>query len=166
MKRFWLLVLAVSVGLNGGLLYRILSQENARPDRDHVARPPPPEPDLESVLENHLRRMTASLGLDEQQRAAIETVHEKRLPGILAERRILDDLRREIANHYARPEIDSEEFLSLVRRLGEAQSRLDAHVTEAMLGEAAVLTFEQRKKYAREMPWGPPKPRPERGRDD
>jgi Spy/CpxP family protein refolding chaperone len=167
MKRFWLLALAVSVGLNVGLLFRVLSPGGERPGRDHDSRPPPPNVDLEAVLGKHLLRMTQSLQLDEAQFAAIEAVHEVHLPGIRAQRKAMEDLRRKIAAFYARPEIDPAEFRALVLRLGEAQERLDGHVTEAMLGEAAVLTLEQRRKYAREMPWRrhalPPDQRPGMG---
>ena len=82
----------------------------------------------------------------------------------------MEDLRKALAGRFEGPEFDSAEFRALSSRLSEAQARLDTLVTEAMLGEAAVLTDEQRQKYAGEMPWGrrgpPPERRPDGGEDD
>lgn len=163
MKRIGFLVLAVSVGLNVGLLYRVLTPGPDGDGREERRRPPPV--DMGTALEGHLDRMTEHLGLHDGQRAAIQAVHEERLPGILAQRRVAADLRAEVVAHFERPEIDPEEFRALVRRLAEARGRLDALVAEAMLGEAAVLTLEQRRSYAEEMPWSrPPSTQPGRGR--
>ena len=162
MKRIWFLVLAVSVGLNAGLLFMAKSGPGPAPGRH---RPPPPGR-FDARLDDHLRRMTQSLGLDETQRASVEAVHRDLLPQISEQHRRMEDLRQAIANHYAGPEFDAANFRALAESLSEAQARLDALVTEAMLGEAAVLTPDQRRKYAREMPWGrrgapPPGQRPE-----
>ncbi len=154
MKRAWLLVLAVSLGLNAGLLFMTLGKGRPGPVPAPGDHRPPSVERPETLLREHLLRMTESLGLDETQRAAVENVHRDLLPKIGEQFRLLGELRRSIADHYASSEFDAAQFKDLARSLSETQARLDSLVTEAMLGEAAVLTSDQRAKYAREMPWG------------
>lgn len=161
MKRFWILALAVSVGLNAGLLYVVVlskGEEGHRPPPGSGR--PPPGAHFEGVLDAHLRRMTESLGLDDQQRTTIAALHQTLLPKIREQHRTKDRLRRELAELYASPSFEPAAFRALVEQLGKAQRELDALVTEAMLGEAAVITTDQRRKYAREMPWANPLPPP------
>jgi len=150
MKRIWFLVLAVSIGLNAGLLFMAQNRPGPAPGRH---RPPPPG-HFDARLDEHLRRMSKSLGLDETQRAGVEAVHRELLPKISEQHGRMEDLRKSIATHYEGPDFDPAKFRALAESLRETQARLDALVTEAMLGEAAVLTPDQRRKYAREMPWG------------
>jgi hypothetical protein len=174
MKRIWFLVLALSLGLNAGMLYVSLSHqggkmgtERDKPGRDDKGNPgesererqPERAPgDFEAVIRSHLDRMTRDLHLDGRQRSAIAAVHERLLPRINEQRREMDSIRVDVASQYARPTVEPLEFHRIVRRLSSAQARLDSLVTEAMLGEAAVLTFDQRQAYLREMPWGNPMP--------
>ena len=148
MKRTWFLVLAVSLGLNAGLVYMTLAKRSPGPHR------PPPPGHFGTLLDDHLNKMTESLGLDEEQRSGIEAIHRELLPKISEQHRAMEDLRRAIADHYAGPEFDAANFKKLALGLSEAQAGLDALVSEAMLGEANLLTAEQRRKYAGEMPWG------------
>jgi Spy/CpxP family protein refolding chaperone len=167
MKRTWFLVLALSVGLNAGLVYMTVSSPGSAPGSN---RPPPPG-HFDTLLEDHLKKMTQSLGLAEKQRDAIAAIHRELLPKISEQHRAMEALRQAIATHYEGPDFDAAAFRKLARNLSEAQARLDALVTEAMLGEANLLRPDQRRKYAREMPWGrrgapPPGQRPEgKGRD-
>lgn len=171
MKRLWFLALALSLGLNAGLLYVSLSGRGAGrepgrwpPPRGEPAEPggarrqrqPGPSGDSEAVIRDHLARMTRDLRLSESQRASISAVHRTLLPLILAERREMDTLRQQVSALYVEPAIDSVEFRGLVRQLSLGQARLDSLVTSAILGEAAVLTFDQRKLYFQRMPWGHP----------
>lgn len=178
MKRVWFLALAVSVGLNAGLLlYPVLSRndevrvqtdppdirdQQRPPDGDRRSPPPRRSEDVERVIQDHIDRMTNDLGLDRQQQSAIGTVHERLLPQILSERREMDGLRQVVASLYGQSTIDSTELRAVVQQLSDAQERLDSLTIDAMLGEAAVLTHEQRLHYLREMPWGHPMPPPDR----
>ena len=177
MKRIWFLAFAVSLGLNAGLLYVTFSQKGEAPgsERPHRfrdapgdpgrgqrERPPGPLEDVGSIIEEHLGRMTRDLHLSEQQRSSIGKIHEELLPQVHAERRGMEKLRRTLASHYSRPTIDTSEFRALVDQLSTAQMRLDSLLAEVMLGEAALLTHEQRQRYVREMPWGHPVPPPNR----
>jgi Spy/CpxP family protein refolding chaperone len=180
MKRAWFLVFALSMGLNAGLLYVSLSHPGAgrgfdarSPARDEVGGPGgdrreqtnQPPGDFESVIRRHLDKMTRDLQLDGRQRSAIAKVHEGLLPRIISERRDMEALRRDVASRYAGPTVDGAEFRSLVKQISRRQTRLDSLVTEAMLGEAAYLTHDQRQRYVREMPWGGAMPTPERPAD-
>lgn len=109
--------------------------------------------------------MTAHLGLDETQRAAIAAVLEEYMPRILAQREQVHDARRDLAAGYSDTEMDAARFRTLVQRLSAAQAALDSLAAEAMLGEAAVLSPEQRRSYVTVTPWGrlaarPPPPPP------
>jgi Spy/CpxP family protein refolding chaperone len=164
MRRIWFLVIAVSVGLNAGLLIKSMGPGLEGPGREPAPGHLPGEGHFESVVENHLRRMTESLELDDEQRSTIAAIHVRLMPRIAAERRAMGEMRRTIASLFASPEFNPEAFQALARELSEAQARLDSLVTEAMLGEAAVLSPEQRQKYVGEMPWGkPPMPPMPRG---
>lgn len=169
MKRGWFLALALSLGLNAGLLYVTLSSrggeraagrgpgvgdEERGPGGTGRTQPSRPADDFEAVIRHHLDRMTRDLHLDDRQRTSISAVHEAMLPRITAVRREMEVLRGEVAGQYARPTIDPREFRALVRKLSDAQARLDSLVTEAILGEAAALTFDQRERYLRQAPWG------------
>jgi hypothetical protein len=177
MTRIWFLVLALSLGLNVGLLYvelthrdgergpehrPIAGDEQKSPEGSRGTQPPRTPDDFESVIRSHLDRMTRDLHLDPGQRSAISSVHESWLPRITAVRREMETLRREVAGQYAQPDLDPATFRVLVRQLSHTQARLDSLVSEAILGEASVLTFDQRERYLRQAPWGSPMLPPDR----
>lgn len=170
MKQLWFLALALSLGVNAGLVYIALSNREGGPtagdqsrgavggerrDGDRRGRPGSSD-DSESIIRSHLDRMSQDLGLDARQRSAIGAVHERLLPRIIEERRRMDALRGLVTARYSQEAIEPEGFRALVREVSGAQATIDSLVTEAMLGEAAVLTYEQRQKYVRAAPWGHP----------
>jgi Spy/CpxP family protein refolding chaperone len=181
MKRIWFLAFALSLGINSGLLYVTLSHRGEewtaerRPGardqeggasgtgRNQTSRRPG---DPESIILGHLDRMTRDLNLDDRQRSAIGALHEKLLPRIIAERHDMDSLRKEVTSQYAQSTINPSEFRALVHEVSRAQTRIDSLVTEAMLGEAAVLTYGQRQRYVQESPWGHPLAPPDRPPDE
>ena len=149
------LLLALLVGMNATLLYDRLSRPGPR------GRPGPP-PEFSEIMEHHVDRMTGGLGLDESQAAQIRDVLDEQVPRILEQRERVDAERQRLADLYVGTRIDTEAFREQLRRVNAAQSRLDELVGEAMLGEALVLTPEQRRRHVRAMPWGrtggPPPP--------
>jgi len=180
MNRFWFVLLALSLGFNAGLVY---VQHGARSDARRFAderplsgppgeprgraplsgpedrrprRGPPEPPPPEELIEHHLRRMADRLDLDAAQRRDITDVLAKVLPEIARQRQAIDRAREAVADYYGSPTFDEDTFRRLGRKLRDAQSRLDSLVTEAMLGEAALLTTEQRQRYVHEMPWSGP----------
>lgn len=158
------LLLALSLGLNAGLLYR------------WAAGPPGPPPGggdlgpggLERILAAHLDRMSEGLGLSDEQRAAIGAVLDERVPQVLEQNRRVVEARRALALVYQAPRWDADAFRASVTALHDAQTELDRLVGEAMIGEASVLSAEQRSRYVRASPWSvligvsEPRPRPKR----
>jgi Spy/CpxP family protein refolding chaperone len=175
MKRAWFILLALSLGLNAGLLYVVIAararqaalltefgnrQGRGGPRWEEGRHPGGRELDPEGLTRRHLRRMSKRLDLDEQQRQAIAEVMHDYLPRIVEQRRKLHEIRQKIGLQFAVPALDPMGFRTAVERLNQEQARLDSLVMESMLAEAALLTPEQRSRYAETLPWGPP---PRRG---
>jgi len=170
MKQLWFLALALSMGVNAGLVYIALSNREGGSTAGDQSRgaggeerrggdrrgQPGSSDDSESIIRSHLDRMSQDLGLDARQRSAIGAVHERLLPRIMEERRRMDALRGQVTARYSQEAIEPEGFRALVREVSGAKATIESLVTEAMLGEAAVLTYEQRQKYVRAAPWGHP----------
>lgn len=163
MKRFWFLLLAVSLGVNAGLAVIWLARPGTRPPAP--GRPPAPigPPRIERMLDQHLARITEGLQLSKKQHDELEAAYHKLFPRIIEQNRKVSDLRRAVHDSYNADTVDPVAFRARVRQLSNEQARLDSLVTEAMLSEASVLTTEQRRRYAPGMPWtrtGQPAPRP------
>lgn len=149
MRRVLYVVLALSLGINAGFLYR------------WAFGPPGPSPgpgdlgpgELEGVLARHLDHMSEGLRLSAQQRATIAAVLDEYVPRILEQNERVVAARRNLAETYEAEQWDGAAFRAAIRSLQDAQSELDTLVGEAMSGEAAVLTVEQRRRYVRGSPW-------------
>jgi Spy/CpxP family protein refolding chaperone len=178
MKRLWFIILALSLGLNAGLLFVAFSgrgqergffagrnqeREHAGPRRPEGGRRGGRHVDPDQLSHRHVARMTRHLGLDKNQREAMAEILGSYMPRILAQQQRLNGIRMRIGTHYSATEMNPAEFRNLVQELNEEQTRLDSLVMESMLAEAAFLTPEQRGKYARTLPWerpmGPPRGR-------
>ena len=165
-------LLALSLGLNAGMLYQRLQH----PPPFGPQRPPPkgkgPEVPTD-FLDHHLLRMTEDLQLDEAQQRALTDLLEEQIPPILAQQEHLRVARRSLGGLYISEELEPNAFRAQVRRLSEAQAELDRLVGEVMIEEASLLSYEQRRRYFIDMPWGkgpvgqppgkgPPPPPPKR----
>jgi Spy/CpxP family protein refolding chaperone len=162
MNRLWFLVLALSLGLNAGLLYVDYSRragEERRPRRAFLGergrRPLPPEVG-KAMVERHLERMSAELSLTSEQRQAIAAIWEESLPAIRETRARLHDLRSQLRDRFAAAEIDSMAFRALARQAAAVQADLDSLTAGTMLAEASHLRPEQRQRYSEIMPWVSP----------
>ncbi len=163
MKQFWFLLVALSVGLNGGFLYMKIAEiksphhgfrgpEQGPPGRH--SPPPhqrPPAPD--QMFRMHLENMVHGLELDAGQAEELRAAHGEILPQIAEKMEEHNQLRRALADRFSDPHMDPREFRIFAGDLFQAQRQLDSLIVEAMLNEAAVLTPEQRRQYSREMPW-------------
>ncbi|MFH1143928.1 MAG: periplasmic heavy metal sensor [Candidatus Eisenbacteria bacterium] len=188
MKRVWFLLLTLSLGLNAGLLYTLLSprslagsasQENL-PEAAPPALDAPPHEGMpcatpggagpcEVLMHNRLDRMGEVLGLKGAQWTEVRGVLGEMLPRIMAERENVQQIRRRVHEEYMQPEVDAGLIRALVTDLAAAQARLDSLTAETILRESGLLTREQRLGYFRSMPWErcrdcPPPPRGERDR--
>ncbi len=171
MKRGWFIVLLLSLGMNAGVLYTLLSERTRSvpppPRFFHPGRGPfhgeerfppgrRPRPILKRMLEKRMGRMAERLDLDDVQRATLADLLDRMLPRIFDERERTESAREEIRALYELENVDPDAVREAVSRLNDAQSRLDSLVAETMLLEASILTPEQRKKYAGALPWGLP----------
>ena len=107
-------------------------------------------------MEDHLRRMTEIVGLDETQQASVRTLLEESVPRVMEQRRVVEAARQNLAEIFALEDLDAAAYRAATREMFRAQSRLDSLVSEAILLEASVLDHQQRELYLRTMPWHPP----------
>jgi Spy/CpxP family protein refolding chaperone len=186
MKRIWFVLLALSLGLNAGLLYMVISHRHARGPRGFEwmgpppDRPGPPEDNLGpppahgrpyglAFARHRLDRMADWLNLDPAQREALRAILDETMPRILERRDAVRAARHRAAEQYLKPTVDPDSVRASVRQLNAAQASLDSLVAETMSREAKLLTPEQRSRYFTAMPWGervgpdrdgPPPPEP------
>lgn len=171
MKRGWFLLLALSLGLNAGLLYTVLSgsgwgrrefipgpfirdAEAPFPPGTSPHRPGQCPRDCEHLVHHRLGRMAEYLDLDEGLRRQMAGILEEMLPRILAERDAVQEARLAMRAEYRKPDADPARVRTLVQRMGNAQMRLDSLTAETMLLEAGLLSPQQRARYFESMPWG------------
>ena len=171
MKRAWFLLLALSLGLNVGLLYVTLSPRSlAGPAGDEIAAPalqvpaapPPGEGHLcspadplscDKLLRRRLHRMAGMLHLEAGQRDEMHGILGEMLPRIMAERERVQRMRARIHEEYMKPAIDPGLVRTFVADLNAAQARLDSLTAETILRESEVLSVEQRSGYFGSMAW-------------
>ncbi len=165
MRRGWFLALALSIGLNAGLLYSALSAPPRQPAPPPPAAPPflegaepaaPGAPGPEgprAVMRARLDHMTRNLGLDERQRGEMQRVLDETMPGIISAREEVRQARRAVQGEYAADRPEQRRVHRAVRAMNAAQARLDSLVAETMLREIAVLGPEQMRRYRACLPW-------------
>jgi Spy/CpxP family protein refolding chaperone len=164
MKRLWYLVLALSLGLNAGLLWvhfhHRSEHERHGPRRaqgEHGRRSDSRDPEVgKAMVDRHLARLEKELDLTPEQRTAIAAIWEQNLPAIRTTRERLRGLRSEMRDGLAAAEIDSVALRVLARQAAAAQVELDSLTAGTMLAEAHHLQPEQRRRYAEIMPWVSP----------
>ena len=164
MKRIWLAVLMISVGLNLGLSWRLYQLGHAAAPAPQIALPPdgsPPGPgdegpDPERMAHQRLERMAQDLGLSPQQKAAFAAIHHGTAEEFFQRRRAIMQQRRELRDLYVTGQIDHQDVMARQRQLSTMQAALDSIVVETMIQEVRLLTPEQRERYQQIMPWGVP----------
>jgi Spy/CpxP family protein refolding chaperone len=164
MKRGWFIILALSLGLNAGLLYVQMSKKADEPRRgfrqESPRRPmdvtgPIGHPDGPAgFIRDRLGRVGDRLDLSEEQIESMAAILNEVMPELLEGREAIHDLRMEMREEYLKPDVDAERIQLLRRETAAAQSRLDSIMVDTMLKEAEVLTPEQREAYFQLMPFG------------
>jgi len=175
MKRAWLIVLALSLGLNAGLLYNSLANRPGPappfggghpPFIDHPGRPGagggPFEPG--EFARHRMRRLAEHFDMSEKQRSEIHRIVRESLPVIIDLRGAVQEIRLALREEYGKEEPDHSTVRALVRDLNTAQGRLDSLVAETILRESELLSPEQRVHYFEAMPWEGKRPGGRRGR--
>lgn len=155
MKRGLFLLLAVSLGLNAGLLYvRYLDGPLRGPGAERPRPPrgagPPPRP--ETMARDHLADMTRHLDLSDEQQQEIRVILEERMPLMTELLRASREANQQISDAFAAPEFDGEHFGQLAAQVSRSRAQADSLAMVMLLAEAAVLTPEQRIKYAEVAP--------------
>jgi Spy/CpxP family protein refolding chaperone len=164
MRRGWFILLALSLGLNAGLLFVHFTRWA------DVRDVPPPEPGVEpgagapgpmghpggaeSFIRDRVARAGERLNLSEEQIKSMSEVLDGAMPEMMERRQHIWDLRLQMRDEYLRPEVDPSRIQELRVKTDLAQSKLDSLMVETMLKEARILTPEQREAYFQLMPFG------------
>lgn len=166
-KKFLSLLLAVSLGVNLGVVAMTLMQNSAKhPQGPHRGpggdRAPEQRPDPEQIVQRHLQGMTRHLELDAEQQQAIRAILEQHVPEQSRLQFEVAEDSRQMLEAFSADDFDPERFRQLMTAAAVARAELDSVSTVMLLAEAAVLTAEQRQKFAavapaiRSAPQGPP----------
>jgi len=163
MKRIWIIVLLLSLGLNVGLGLNLLRRTAVAPalTGPHGVHAGPYGPEFpgglahsEQFLRRRLDRMDGRLGLNESQRDVLWTLHREVGAEVFDRREDLLETRHRLHEAYAREEVDLDEIHRLTRQLSALQADLDSLVVDIMLREREVLTPPQRRQYRNLFPLG------------
>jgi Spy/CpxP family protein refolding chaperone len=175
MKRIWILILFISLGLNLGLGFRLLKDpgggresshlekgRNSRrfegrwADRDSTTR--------QEMFNRRIDAMADRLGLDSEQREVFRRVHIETGRLLMRKRIIISEKRDLLHDLVTREEVDQDGIRRAIAELGQEQAVLDSLVAETVLQEMAVLTPEQRAGYLEMLSFEMDGPRGRRGR--
>ena len=169
-KKIIYLLLAVSIGLNIGVIGTTLIHRTVGPPPDQGPRPEggpgqPPAPG--QMVEMQLRRMTQHLDLDAQQQEAIRSIMETHMEQLSVLKVAADKADRDLSEAYGAPVFDTEQFNRLVHLASINRSRRDSLSSAMLVAEAEILTPRQRLKFSKIATTiytnqGPPRPE---GRD-
>lgn len=171
MKKGWMIVLLVSLGLNLGLGYRLWRVVHAMPepasarqgawgqgrggvhhgrggfrsaDRDSLWR--------QGMMERRLRRLAMALDLRPEQVEAMRAIQMDQGETVRREGRRLMEMRRDVARLLEAPEPDRDQVRGLMHAMGARRAVLDSLVTETIMRELEVLDPPQRETYLRILP--------------
>ena len=158
MKKGWVLVLLISLGLNLGLGLRLLG------DRGGTDGPPVYGRDgkirraqgrwavqdttaRRKMFTRRMERITHMLDLSPEQREMFQQVHTE-TGRILMQTRVLITEKRDLLHSLVTSdEVDQERIRRAIAELGQEQAVLDSLVAETVLQEMAVLDPAQRARY-------------------
>lgn len=159
-KKLIYILLAVSLGINVGVvattvLHRASHPQGLPPGPGGGAPPPgqpgsPPDP--ARLVESHLQGITRHLGLDADQQRVVRAVLEQYAPQLIELQAETSRAAQRLTDLFGAPTFDPERFRKLTAETGAARSRLDSLSAVMLVAEAAVLTPEQRLKYAEVAP--------------
>lgn len=178
MKRVLGLLLALSLGLNLGLLY----MQYQGPPEGRREGPPglrsgpgprrgpqgqPRQPGATGrMIDAHVDGLTRHVGLDDQQQVALRQVLEANMPALQSALAGGAEANEAMSRAFGAADFDPEMFRRLVKAAALARNEIDSLSGIMLLGEAAILTPEQRQSYAKVAPTihtgagpsGPPPP--------
>jgi len=158
-KKLIYLLLAISLGLNVGVITTTLVHHMTRIPPTHPTGPPggkgrdpgPPR-DPGQLVENHVRGITRHLDLDHEQQQAIRAVLERHAHQLVMFQGDVAETSRRLSETYATPAFDPKQFRQLTAEASTARAKVDSLSAVMLVAEAAVLTPEQRQKFAEVAP--------------
>jgi Spy/CpxP family protein refolding chaperone len=165
MRRGWFIVLALSLGLNAGLLYVHLSGRGGdwpgrafpggRPPVPVEARGPIAHPEgTKGFIRDRLGRVGERLKLSDEQIESMAAILDETMPELVEGQKVIRELRMQMREEYLKLDVDANRIQGLRRETAAVQSRLDSIMVDTMLREAEILTPEQREAYFELMPFG------------
>lgn len=164
MKRVLYILLALSLGLNAGMLYVQVWNRAEEPVRWPPQGAPPASMNEmgpighpggpEGFVRDRLARVADRLNLSDEQVESMSAILGETMPDLLDGRDTIRGLRMEMREEYLKPQVDAERIQNLRRETAAVQSRLDSIMVDTMLQEAKLLTPEQREAYFDLMPFG------------
>ena len=158
MKKGWVLVLLVSLGLNLGLGLRLLGDSrgpgprgSSRLDREsrltHGRWADKDTTARKKMFARRLEHIADRLELNAGQREVFREVHQE-TGRVLMQKRVLISEKRDLLHTLmTSDEVDQERIRGAIRELGQEQAVLDSLVAETVLQEMAVLDPDQRARY-------------------
>jgi Spy/CpxP family protein refolding chaperone len=174
LRRWLVILLLASFGLNLGLGYRLVdvsrdrtATETTRAAGEAVevrgrasrSRQPGLGPSLADTAawdrraQRRLERMQRSLDLDPEDAAALARVHHESARRVRDLGRQLHRRREDLHGLLWGAESDPERIRAAASALATVQSRLDSAVVEGFLAELAVIPPPQRERYLGLIPW-------------
>jgi Spy/CpxP family protein refolding chaperone len=166
MKRLWLLILLVSVGLNLGLAWQMWKEGDgtkglhARHEgrwSKNQERHWPAKGDSAAwhrMGHERMDRVSSRLELDQEQAEAFRESHAETIHRLGDKRALVRESRDELRALMAEGVIDSTAVRATLHELGRRQAVLDSLVAESFMAELSVLDPEQRAHYLQMMPFG------------
>ncbi len=163
MKKTWMLVLLISLGLNLGMGFRLWRDRAPQVpevttlapagDADGMRPGPPDSLWVKTMITRRMRHMTAALSLRPDQVEAMQKIQQQRGDWIRNRGRRMDGLRARIRSLLSKPTADPAQVRALIHEMGSKQTQLDSLVTETIMGELAILDPDQREMYLRMLPF-------------
>jgi Spy/CpxP family protein refolding chaperone len=158
MKKVWMLVLLVSLGLNLGFGLRMMKDRGGSGERGHFSRGEQSRrfqgrwADRDSVerrdmFNRRVDRIADTLGLDSAQREVFRRVHAETGRLLMRKRTVISEKRDLLQGLVTSEVVDQDRIRAAIAELGQEQAVLDSLVAETVLQEMAVLDPDQRGRY-------------------
>ena len=166
MKRAWMLILLVSLGLNVGLAIKVFTRpgeeggrhgERRWSERRTEGRNWPASGDTASMRKlghRRMERLSGRLGLTPEQKTAFGANQEAALERLSGKRQGIEESRKTIRSLMAADPIDPAAVRAAHSELGRRQAELDSLVAEIIMEDLEILTPDQRERYLRMHPFG------------
>jgi len=151
-KRGWFLLLALSVGLNAGLLYEEFQDAHSHSRRESRSYKTVSHNE-QDIIRRRMEQLD-DLGLSSDQKARLEGVLNEFVPRIASANREYERLRDEIARESAGESVDVVRLRGLLSDLNTSHATRDSLSAESLQREAEVLDAEQLRSFTHMMTRG------------